>query len=54
MQGKVIAVVYTLRTYRNQFSPGGICKQNNMHQCYPRRIKAFNFDNFDNSHNSYL
>ena len=54
MQGMVIAVVYTLRAYWNQFSPGGICKQNNMHQCYPRRIKAFNFVNFDNSHNSFL
>ena len=27
MQGKIIAVVYTLRTYWNQFSVGGICKQ---------------------------
>ena len=27
MQGKLIAVAYTLRTYGNQFSPGGICKQ---------------------------
>ena len=27
MQGKFIAVAYTLRTYRNQFSLGGICKQ---------------------------
>ena len=27
MQGKLIAVVYTLRTYCNQFSMGGICKQ---------------------------
>ena len=27
MQGKLIAVAYTLRTYRNQFSLGGICKQ---------------------------
>ena len=27
MQGKLIAVVYTLRTYWNQFSLGGICKQ---------------------------
>ena len=26
-QGKFIAVVYTLRTYWNQFSLGGICKQ---------------------------
>ena len=27
MQGKLIAVAYTLRAYRNQFSLGGICKQ---------------------------
>ena len=27
MQGKVITVAYTLRTYWNQFSLGGICKQ---------------------------
>ena len=27
MQGKLIAVVYTLRTYWNQFSLGKICKQ---------------------------
>ena len=27
MQGKLIRVAYTLRTYWNQFSQGGICKQ---------------------------
>ena len=27
MQGKLIAVVYKLRTHWNQFSLGGICKQ---------------------------
>ena len=27
IQGKLIADVYTLRTYWNQFSLGGICKQ---------------------------
>jgi len=27
MQGKLIAVMYTLRTYWNQFSLGGIFKQ---------------------------
>ena len=27
MQGKLIVVVYTLRTHWNQFSLGGICKQ---------------------------
>ena len=47
MQGKLIAVAYTLRTYRNQFSLGGICKQE-------KRLKAFNFDSFENSHNSFL
>ena len=26
-QGKLIAVVYILRTYLNQFALGGICKQ---------------------------
>ena len=33
MQGKSIAVVYTLCTYWNQFSLGGICKQELMDQC---------------------
>ena len=33
MQGKLIAVVYTLRTHWNQFSLGGICKQEWVHQC---------------------
>ena len=33
MQGKLIAVAYTLRTYWNQFSLGGICKQEKMQQC---------------------
>ena len=42
MQGKFIAVAYTLRTHWNQFGK------------YPRRLKALNFDNFDNSHNSFL
>ena len=27
MQGKLIAVAYTLCTYWNQFSLGGVCKQ---------------------------
>jgi len=27
IQGKLFAVAYTLRTYGNQFSLGGICKQ---------------------------
>ena len=27
MQGKLIAIAYTMRTYWNQFSLGGICKQ---------------------------
>ena len=33
MQGKLIMVAYTLPTYWNQFSLGGICKQEKMHQC---------------------
>ena len=33
MQGKLIAVGYTLRIYGNQFSLGGICKQEEMPQC---------------------
>ena len=41
MQGKLIAVAYTLCTYWNQFSLGGICKQEY-------------FDNYYNSHNSFL
>ena len=27
MQGKLVSVAYTLRTFQNQFSLGGICKQ---------------------------
>ena len=27
MQGKLIAVAYSLRRYGNQFSLGGVCKQ---------------------------
>ena len=55
MQGKLIAVVYTLRTYWNQFSLGGICEQEyaSVFARDPRRIKEFNFDNFDNSHNNF-
>ena len=54
MQGKLIEVAYTLRTYWKLFSLCGICKQW-VHQCsYSRRLKALNFDNFDNSHNSFL
>ena len=33
MQGKLIAVANTLRTYWNQLSLGVICKQEYMHQC---------------------
>ena len=33
-QGKLISVVYSLLTYWNQFSHGGVCKQEKMHQCY--------------------
>ena len=55
MQGKLIAVVYTLRTYWHQFSLGGICKQ----ECISVRllfeeVKSIKFNNFDNSHNSFL
>ena len=33
MQGKLISVAYTLRTYWNQFSLGGIFKQEWVQQC---------------------
>ena len=33
MQVKLIGVAYTLRTHWNQFSLGGHCKQEYMHQC---------------------
>ena len=33
IQGKLIAVAYTLRTLCSQFSQGGLCKQEWMHQC---------------------
>ena len=56
MQGKLIAVVYTLRTYWNQFSLGGIVNKN---RCISvslvsEEVKSIKFDNFDNSHNSFL
>ena len=53
MQGKLIAVAFTLRTYWNRFSLGGICKQESS-VFDPRRIKALNFKKFDDSHNSFL
>ena len=38
MQGKLIAVAYTLRTYWNQFSLGGIWKQEWKHQMISVRL----------------
>jgi len=52
MQGKLIAVAYTLRTYWDQFSLGA--NRIDAFLQYPRRLKTFNFDNFGNSHNSFL
>jgi len=57
IQGKLIAVVNTLRTYWNQFSLGGIWTR--MKRCISFRlvseeVKNIKFDNFDNSHNSFL
>ena len=56
MQGKLIAVVYTLRTYWNQFSLAELLTRigASVFVYYPRRLKTLNFDNFDNSHNSFL
>ena len=53
MQGKLIAVAYTLRTYWNRFSLG------EKNRCISVRlvsveVKEFKFENFDNSHNSFL
>ena len=55
MQGKLTAVACTLRTYWNQFSLGGICKQ----ECISVRLVSeedisIEFRKFDNSHNSFL
>ena len=49
MQGKLIAVAYTLRTYLNQFWAEFVNKKT----CISVRLvseedKAFNFDDFDN------
>ena len=33
MQGKLIAFAFTLRTYWDPFSLGGICKWEKMYQC---------------------
>ena len=52
MQGKLIAVAYTLRTYWAEFV--------NKNRCISVRLvsdevkKALNFDNFDDSHNCFL
>ena len=47
MQGKLIAVAYTLRTYLNQFSLGRICKQEQMHQSLvSEEVKALNLIKF--------
>ena len=55
MQGKLIAVVYTMRTYWNQLSLGGICKQYyNSVRLVSEEVKSIKFDNFDNSHNNFL
>ena len=59
MQGKLIAVAYSLRKYWNQFSVGGVCKQEYWRDAsvllkYLRKIKAFKFDNFYNLHYSFL
>ena len=56
MQWKLIAVAYTLRTYWNQFSLGGICNKN---RCISvllvsEAVESIKFDNFDNTHNSFL
>ena len=56
MQGKLIAVAYTLRTYWNQFFLGGIFVNKN--RCISVRlvseqVKTLNFDNFENSHDSF-
>ena len=57
MQGKFIAVAYSLRTYWNQFSLW--VEFVNKNRCNSVRlvseeVKSIAFDNFDNSHNSFL
>ena len=56
MQGKLIAVSYTLRTYWNQFSLAEFVNKNRLIsvRLVFRRLKALNFDYFDNSHNFFL
>ena len=57
MQGKLIAVAYTLRTHWNQFSLGGILNKN---RCISVRLvnkedkKHLILINLENSHNSFL
>ena len=53
-QGKFIAVVYTLRTYWNQFSLGGICNKNRCISVPLVSEEVKSNKHFDNSHNSFL
>ena len=57
MQGKLIAVVYTLRTYIETSSLWA--EFVNKNRCISVRlvseeVKSIKFDNFDNSNNSFL
>ena len=57
MQGKLIAVAYTQRTYWKPVLSGQTLEARmgaSVFVQYPRMLKAFNFDNFENSHNSFL
>ena len=46
--------VYNLRTYWNQFSLGGMIRCILVCLVSKRGLKALNFDNFDNAHDSFL
>ena len=58
MQGKLIAIVFTPRIVHieTSFLWAEFVNKNDasVFSLYSRRIKALNFDNFDNSHNSFL
>ena len=55
MEGKLIAVVFTPRTVHIETSSlwAEFVNKNDA-SVYPRRLKAFNFDNFENSHERFL
>jgi len=53
MEGKLIAVAYILCIHSQTISFWTEFVNKNRCNSDPRRIKAFNFDNFENSNNNF-